>query len=138
MKQDGAASQTKQLEGLWRLVETRAWDSQGRVLPPPYGNFPMGQLHFENGRMLASLCNSDPNLSPSASREYNSYGGAYEFNGNTLSTQVDVSSRADWLGGAQVREARLDGDQLILRPPLREYHGLMQQRELLWQRVWRP
>jgi hypothetical protein len=30
------------------------------------------------------------------------------------------------------------GDRLVLKPPLREYGGVLQQRELIWERVWRP
>lgn len=98
----------------------------------------MGQVHLQAGRMLAALCTADRSLEPGASREYNSYGGAYEFDGQTLKTRVDVSSRGDWLGSLQVRDAKLDGEYLILRPPLRDYHGRLLQRELHWERVWRP
>ncbi len=132
-----AAISSQAIEGVWRLVRTLGWNQAGESMPAPYGAHPMGQLCLLQGRMLAALCNAEMDLE-SASREYNSYGGAYVFDGTTLSTRVDVSSRTDWIGSLQVREARLDGDYLILRPPLRDYHGVTMQRELHWERIWRP
>ena len=109
------------LIGVWRLVEGRAWDDAGNSLPPPYGACPMGQIVFTaEGRMLAALCNGDTDA------------------GTTLTTDVDIASDTRRIGGQQVREAFLDGDRLLLRPPLRAYNGINQQRELQWERIWRP
>lgn len=132
-----AATAASAIEGVWRLVRTLGWNRAGEPMPAPYGANPMGQLCLFQGRMLAALCNADTDLEP-AGREYNSYGGAYVYDGATLSTRVDVSSRPDWIGSLQVRQARLEGDHLILRPPLRDYHGVPMQRELHWERIWRP
>jgi Lipocalin-like domain len=124
------------LEGLWRLVEGRAWDAQGKELAPPYGRLPFGQIMFRGGRMLAALCNGDADA---AQRGFSSYGGAYTFDGKTLVTQVDVASDPQRIGGEQRRGVRLvDHATMILLPPTREYAGSVQLRELLWQRVWRP
>jgi hypothetical protein len=95
-------------------------------------------VQIQRGRMLAALCNADDLPGSDAVREYVSYGGPCQFDGERLVTTVDLSARADWLGGEQVREAELSGDRLILRPPLREYGGVVQRRELVWERVWRP
>jgi len=127
-----------ELDGIWRLVEARAWDERGAPLPPPYGVRTFGTVQIQNGRMLAVLCNGDAELSPGRPREYVSYGGPCRFNGEVLETQVELSARADWLGGIQSREAELQGDHLVLRPPLRDYGGIVQRRELIWERVWRP
>jgi len=126
------------LDGIWRLVEARSCDAQGRALPPPYGVMPLGMVQIQNGRMLAALCNADDLSGSDAAREYVSYGGPCQFDGERLITAVDLSARVDWLGGEQVREAELSGDRLVLRPPLREYGGVVQRRELIWERVWSP
>lgn len=127
------------LIGIWRLVESKAWDEAGNSLPPPYGQCPIGQIVFTaEGRMLAALCNGDVDSGDEPGRGYSSYGGVYTLRGNTLTTDVDIASDTRRIGGQQIREAILDGDQLQLRPPLRAYNGTKQQRELLWKRIWRP
>ncbi len=127
------------LIGIWRLVEGKAWDEDGNSLSPPYGACPMGQIVFTaEGRMLAALCNGDTDVGNETDRGYSSYGGVCTLRGTTLTTDVDIASDTRRIGGQQVREAFLDGDRLLLRPPLRAYNGTKQQRELLWQRIWRP
>ena len=126
------------LDGIWRLVQARASDQHGQPLPPPYGLEPLGMVQIQNGRMLAALCNGDASLASEQAREFVSYGGPCGFDGKRLSTDVELSARADWRGAPQVREAELEGDRLVLKPPLREYGGVLQQRELIWERVWRP
>ena len=127
------------LTGIWRLVETKAWDEAGNSLPPPYGQCPLGQIVFTaEGRMLAALCNGDTEVEDESGRGYSSYGGVYTLRGTTLITAVDIASDPRRIGGEQVREAYLDGDRLKLRPPLRLYNGMKQQRELLWERIWSP
>jgi hypothetical protein len=127
------------LIGIWRLVESKAWDETGNGLPAPYGAHPIGQITFTvEGRMLAALCNGDADPGTGVDRGYSSYGGFYTLDGTTLTVAVDMASDARRIGGHQVREAILDGERLLLRPPLRLYGGVMQQRELLWEHIWRP
>jgi Lipocalin-like domain len=128
------------LEGLWRLVEGRAWDAQGNDLPPPYGSIPFGQIMFRGGRMLAALCNGDAQPAPGQDRGFSSYGGTYTFDGQMLVTKVDMASDPQRIGGEQRRGVRIiDRDTIVLLPPPREYAGgSVQRRELVWQRVWRP
>jgi hypothetical protein len=124
------------LEGIWRLVESRAWDEQGNALAPPYGSHPMGQIAFANGRMLAVLCNGGAEVV--GKREYSSYGGTYTFDGATLATLVDVASDPKRIGGTQTRRVVISGDTMVLHPPMRAYGGALERRELVWQRVWHP
>lgn len=125
------------LDGIWRLVESRAWNEQGRPLPAPYGEHPMGQLFFANGRMLSALCNGDADVG--GDRAYSSYGGRFTFDGARLETLVDMASEASRIGSTQVREVVVLGEQkLLLRPPTRQYGASMQRRELVWERVWQP
>jgi hypothetical protein len=128
----------KDLEGIWRLVSSRAWDEHGAELVDPYGARPMGQISFENGRMLAALCRGDADPGKTAQRPYSSYGGTYAVSDGRLEVAVDIASDPSRIGGKQVRELTVDGDRMALRPPLRAYGASREQRELAWVRVWRP
>jgi len=129
----------KRLEGLWRLVDGRAWDGQGRELAPPYGRLPFGEIMIRDGRMLAALCKGDADLPAGASRGFSSYGGRCSFDGSTLVTLVDMASDPQRVGGEQRRGVVfVDEDTMILHPPPRDYEGSLERRELRWQRVWRP
>lgn len=123
-----------QLTGIWRLVESRGWDEHGMPVAPPYGQHPMGHIQFEHGRMLAALCNGDPDV-PEGRRASSFYGGGFVFDGKTLTVLVDVASDSTRVGGRQVREVELRGDEMVLRPPMRRYGSTTEQRELVWRRV---
>jgi hypothetical protein len=125
------------LEGIWRLIDSRAWDANDR-LSTPYGAHPMGQITFSRGRMLAVLCNGDADVYLKGNRNYSSYGGPYTFDGTTLETLVDVASDSLRIGSRQIRTVVMMGEQLLLRPPQRLYAGSLQRREVIWERVWRP
>lgn len=125
------------LEGIWRLVESRAWDANGKELAAPYGREPLGELMFRGGRMLAAVCKDDPDFRPGESRGYNSYGGPYTFDGRTLVTHVDMASDPQRVGGQQVRDVAFAGaDTMVMYPPQRAYEGAVERRELKWERVW--
>jgi hypothetical protein len=124
------------LEGVWRLVDSRGWDEAGNSLVSPYGQAPMGEITFRNGRMLAAVCNGDTVAPPG--RSFSSYGGTYAFDGETLTCAVDVASDPSRIGGKQTRTVTLLGSRMVLRPPQRAYGQASQQRELLWEKVWTP
>ncbi|WP_454739335.1 lipocalin-like domain-containing protein [Cupriavidus necator] len=127
------------LEGVWRLVDSRAWDEHDRELAPPYGANPIGHIAFVNGRMLAALCNGDASAGVNGTRGYSSYGGPYSFDGETLVVEVDMASDRSRIGGQQIRRVRIVGDErIVLLPPVRLYGEKCQRRELLWERVWNP
>ena len=123
------------LDGIWTLVQADAQDAEGRPLPAPYGTHPMGTIIFARGRMLAALCNGDAALPEGSARAYSSYGGPYRFDGDTLVVEVDIALERSRIGGKQVRQVELDGDRMVLRPPLRAYGQAPEQRRLVWQRV---
>ena len=127
------------LDGIWRLVDSRAWDESTKSWTAPYGAHPMGQLAFAQGRMLAALCNGDVDAGTTGQRNYSSYGGPYTFDGSTLETLVDIASDMSRIGSKQVRGVLIMGEhQMLLRPPPRMYGESVQRRELIWERVWRP
>lgn len=124
------------LDGIWRLVAATAVDEQGQALPPPYGLLPMGQITFAHGRMLAVLCKGEAQVPPGDNRSFTCYGGPYTFDGATLDTAVDVALDSARIGGHQIRHVEMRGTQMILRPPTRLYGSSMEQRELVWERIW--
>ncbi|WP_175128607.1 lipocalin-like domain-containing protein [Achromobacter piechaudii] len=127
------------LEGIWRLVESQAWDEHDRPLPAPYGAHPIGTLVLTQGRMLAALCNGDNDRADGSPRAYSSYGGVYRFREPTLEVIVDLASDRSRIGSTQVREVVLmDERRILLRPPRRQYGSAIQRRELLWERAWTP
>ncbi len=125
----------EQLEGVWRLIDSRAMHERTSRLSAPYGANPLGIMAFFNGRMLVALCNGDTQVHPDKGREFSSYGGRYRFDGNTLSVEVDVASDPARIGSHRVRNIVMMGDQMILRPPPRLYGAALQRRELVWERL---
>jgi hypothetical protein len=126
----------QQIVGTWRLVRATAQDAEGSVLPAPYGPKPMGRVTLAaDGRMMAVLCDGRAQLPAGETRQYTSYCGNYRFEDGRLTTRVDAASDAERLGTDQVRDARFEGDLMVLRPPLRASASGMEQRELYWERI---
>ncbi|MFK7965608.1 MAG: lipocalin-like domain-containing protein [Burkholderiaceae bacterium] len=127
----------KSIIGTWQLIKTSATNSRGESLPAPYGgDHAMALVSFnEAGRMICVLYDSRPEIPAGGKREYNSYCGAFTFDGKRLSTAVDASSNQAWFGTDQVRDATFEGDTLVLRPPLRAYSGEPEQRVLYWRKI---
>jgi hypothetical protein len=126
------------LEGIWRLIDSRAWDEQAQRWTSPYGPHPLGHIAFSNGRMLVALCKGDANARPDGDRQFSSYGGTYRFDGTTLEVVVDVASDPERIGTHQIRGVVMMGEEMQLRPPARQYGATTQRREVMWERVWRP
>lgn len=123
------------LIGTWKLVETRAHDADGNMLPPPYGGTGLGIVSFDaTGRMAAVLCQGGeaPEGGP---REYTSYCGTYKFDGVTLETRVDAAADPAWMGSDQVRSVSMEGSRMLLCPPPRPRQGMMQHRQLFWEKI---
>ena len=126
------------ITGTWMLVTTKATADDGAPVRQPYGGTEnaMGRVTFgANGRMIAVLCDSRAAMPDGETREYNSYCGAYTFDGSRLVTRVDASSDQGRFGSDQVRDVRTEGELIVLMPPKRDYGGRMVQRELTWRRI---
>jgi hypothetical protein len=135
--QDNIGNTVGSIVGVWRLVMTRAHNDAGEPMHAPYGPKPMGVVVFSaDGRMIAVLCDARPLLpDDEPDREYSSYCGNYSFDGTTLVTRVDAASDRSRLGGDQVRRIRFDGDRLVLMPPPRPRRGVLQHREMFFERI---
>ena len=125
------------LTGTWELVRATSTAADGSPMPAPYGGeTAMGLVSFRaDGRMACVLCDSRARVPDDQPREYNSYCGAWTFDGRQLKTAVDASSNTAWFGTDQVRDVSVEGDLLVLRPPLRAYAAQAEQRVLYWRRV---
>jgi hypothetical protein len=123
--------------GTWRLLRTTARNDAGEPMHPPYGEKPRGLVVFyDDRRMMSVLCDGRRELpAGEATREYNSYCGNYEFDGKTLVTHVDASASKDRVGGDQTRFVRFDGGLMVLTQKPRLWQGVMQHRELIWERI---
>ena len=127
----------RDIVGTWRLIKTAARNDNGEPMHPPYGDKPRGLLVFyADKRMMSVLCDGRGRLPDGeAVREYNSYCGNYEYDGKTLVTHVDASADPDRIGGDQVRFVAFNGEQLVLTQKPRLWNGVMQHRELHWERI---
>jgi len=135
----GGVTDMADLNGVWRLVEERATDAQGQRVPPRFGTQGKGLVQIwaetpNNGRMMAVLVDNKARLPPGTPREYNSYCGAWTFDGETLVTKVDAALPA-LLGTEQVRLVKWEGERLVLSPPPMQRGGASIARELVWERV---
>jgi hypothetical protein len=127
----------KDIVGTWRLFKTSARNDKGEPMHPPYGEKPRGLLVFyADKRMMSVLCDARRALPAGETvREYNSYCGNYEYDGKTLVTHVDASADPGRVGGAQTRFTHFDGEHLVLTQKPRLWQGVMQHRELHWERI---
>jgi hypothetical protein len=122
--------------GTWRLVRAVSRDGNGNELPPPYGGHGMGRVALgADGRMVAVICDARPEIPGGGKREYSSYCGNYTFDGKQLITRVDAALEPERIGGDQVRDVRFEGELMVLRPPMRSYGGVSEQRELYWEKI---
>jgi hypothetical protein len=82
------------------------------------------------------LCDGRKELPPNETvREYNSYCGNYEYDGKNLVTRVDASASKDRIGGEQRRFVHFVGEHMVLTQKPRLWQGVMQHRELHWERI---
>jgi hypothetical protein len=126
------------ITGTWQLIQTECIGDDGASLAPPYGGGEscMGLLSLRaDGRLVCVLCDSRPQMPAGQAREYNSYCGAYEFDGEQLVTRVDASANPDWIGTDQIRDVSFDNEVLILRPVKNNGPVSNGQRVLHWIRL---
>ena len=119
------------------MVDATSRGADGKPLPKPYGPKGMGLVTLNaDGRMMAALCDGRTSLPEGTKRDYASYCGNYTFDGTTLITKVDASSAARIaIGGDQVRKVRFEGKRMVLTPPPTELNGVMQYRDVYWERI---
>lgn len=137
------------LVGSWKLSSFVITHPDGRRTEP-FGQAPIGLAVFtEDGWASAHLMRTDrrkfadPDIPPSpeeaqdALRGFVAYFGRYQVDtaNQVLTTRVEGSANPNWIGGDQVRNYEFRGEQLVLRPPMREGPTGPTQMELCWDRA---
>ncbi|MCO6415801.1 lipocalin-like domain-containing protein [Siccirubricoccus sp. KC 17139] len=128
---------TTSLIGTWKMVDATSRDPDGKALAQPYGPKGMGIVTLNaEGRMMAVLCDGRAEVPDGVRRDYASYCGNYTFDGTTLITKVDATSTSRIaIGSNQVRKVRFEGNRLVLTPPPAELNGVVQHRDIFWERI---
>jgi Lipocalin-like domain len=129
--------------GTWKLVDYSFLHEDGTV-EKPWGDHVVGYLLYSaEGYMSGNLSpagrrhNVEPTESQKArrKRDYIAYAGPYTVNGDTVTHHVEVSLFPNWLGTAQLRYHKREGNTLILRtPPIPSGDGLVAV-QLTWEKV---
>jgi len=123
------------LIGMWKLMQTRAYDEMGRDMPSPLGPAPMGFVLFEAERMIATVADGRADMPhDTLHRAFVSYTGRYRFDGETLVTPVDGASSPNGLSD-QVRRVTFQGQNRIVVVPLSRVLDRDAGLELIWERV---
>ena len=119
----------------WRAVEAMAVDSEGREVPSPIGQHPLGLVSFETDRMFVAL--TDARLSPGVPvRALVAYTGKYRFDGTELVTDADAASRPDLLT-EQVRSIHFESPTRMITRPKNDFlgGGLAIGLSVVWERL---
>jgi hypothetical protein len=126
-----------QITGTWKLIRTKAEAEDGSPLPPPFGGeHVIGRLVLDpSGRMMGAIMDGRPEVPAGEPRQRSFYSGLYTYDGKQLVTRVDTSIDTDRIGTDQVRDVSFEGKYMVLRPPLRNYHGRMEKHSLWWERM---
>jgi Lipocalin-like domain len=140
------------LVGTWRLRSWKNVASDGSAMDP-LGDSPVGYIFYnDDGYMSVEIMAADR----PPYREPDAFGGTLEERSHAISTylsysgpfevltdrdvvihHIEVCSYPNWVGNAQVRFARLDGDRLTLSTKPMTFQGVERSAELVWERVAR-
>jgi hypothetical protein len=111
--------------GVWRLVECKSKLSDTGEVVDLMGPSPTGYLAFlPDGRMFAILADTQRTADDEASKLFagmTAYTGRYTVDGDSFTTDVDVSWHPGWLGTKQVRYFELVDDELRITSAEQKY-----------------
>jgi hypothetical protein len=140
--------ENESLLGSWRLVSFELESTDGTI-SYPYGQDLTGYLYYNDDGYMSSafmsagrVAEGDGELSEAAKAsnydQFMAYTGPFEVQGDKITHHVEVSSLEVWIGSAQERWFKIDGDRLdLLTAPL-SVGGDAPVGRLTWQRVTRP
>lgn len=129
--------------GTWKLADYSFLHEDGSV-EKPWGNHVTGYLLYSaEGYMSGNLSpagrrrNREETESQRSrrKRDYIAYAGPYTVEGDTVTHHVEVSLFPNWLGTAQLRYHKLEGDTLVLRTPPIPSGDKVVAVQLTWHRV---
>jgi Lipocalin-like domain len=121
------------LIGVWKLVETHAFDDAGQEVPSPLGPHPMGVGIIDAERIMVVGGDGCTALPPEAKRTFVAYCGRYTFDGTKLVTRVDGASSPEMMED-QIRHIRFDGSRRMIAVPISRLFGRGGGLELVWER----
>ena len=122
--------------GTWRFVRAVSRDADGKELRPPYDGQGMGRIVVgADGRMSVMMIDGRKDIPAGEKREYGGYSGTYSFDDSKLVTHVDAAPDASRIGTDQPRGVRFENGLMILQPPPRSIGGVVEHRELTWERI---
>jgi hypothetical protein len=138
------------LVGTWRLRSWKNLGSDGSAVDA-VGENPVGYIFYnDDGFMSVEIMAAQraPYRTPDpfggsaeerseAISTYLSYSGPFEVltDQDTVIHHIEVCSYPNWIGNAQVRFAKLDGDRLTLSTKPMTFQGVERTAELVWERV---
>lgn|GEM_PF-1651309 len=109
---------SESLTGVWRLTAHYFLDAQGAVSEGPLGAGAAGLLVYDpDGYVSVGLMRTADGTrqADGPAAFYLGYSGRWRPAGGAVVHEVQISSHPHVVGTTQVREAHLDGDDLILR-----------------------
>jgi hypothetical protein len=138
------------LIGTWRLRSWKNKASDGSVVDP-LGEDPIGYIFYRPDSYMSveiMAANRAPYHDPdvfggtadersAAISTYLSYAGPFEVlkDEDTVIHHIEVCSFPNWIGDAQLRFAKLNGDLLTLSTKPMTFQGMERTAELVWERV---
>jgi len=138
------------LVGTWRLRSWKNVGSDGSEVYP-LGERPVGYIFYNHdgymsveimaeGRMPyqePDAFGGTPQERSEAISTYLSYTGPFELlpDRDTVIHHIEVCSYPNWIGNAQVRFAKREGDLLVLSTKPMTFQGVTRSAELVWERV---
>ena len=117
---------------IWKLVEVRASDEEGREIESliPY---PLGITMSGDERILAAVTDTRVTQPPNApARVFFSYTGTYRWDGMTLTTVADAASQPDMVT-QHVRDMRFDGPRRLVVTPKTSLLGRAAGLTFIWE-----
>ncbi len=123
------------IDGTWRFVRAKAWDAAGTPRNSHFNDQRMGRIVIGGGRIAVMMIDWRPDVPGGEARDYGGYTGTYTFDGKQLVTTVDAAPHADRVGTKQPRGVRFEDGLMVLIPPPREVDGVLEHRELAWEKI---
>ncbi|MER6343673.1 lipocalin-like domain-containing protein [Streptomyces sp. NPDC001595] len=121
--------------GVWELVGYHEVGADGSEAPGPLGTEPRGMLVYTaDGHMTVSMMRGPGDAS--AGETFMGYAGRWFLEGDRMTHRVAVSAHPHLVGTDQLREVRLDGQDLLLSGTAL-IGGRPRNRRLRWRRVTR-
>ena len=134
----------EELIGTWRLRSWKSFAGDGSEIDQ-LGQDPVGYIIYTGDGyvsvdMMASHREREGSGDTPPMSAYLAYAGPFEVlaDQDTVIHHVEVCSIPDWVGTAQVRSAKLEGDRLTLSFEPMIIQGVERRGELVWERPRAP